>query len=84
MKQSVDNPNKIDVTASIEGTKREAEIQLRVDGSDTSDQPRFCPVASPRLAVSVIVQKNRNPVSPIQERPMYAFEFSKDQTEEWI
>ena len=37
MTQSVDNPHKIDLTAAIEGMKREAEIQIRVDGSDTSD-----------------------------------------------
>ena len=37
MTQSVDNPYKIDLTAAIEGMKREAEIQIRVDGSDTSD-----------------------------------------------
>ena len=37
MKQSVEISHKIDLTAAIEGMNREAEIQIRVDGSGTSD-----------------------------------------------
>jgi len=38
MTQSVDNPHKIDLTAAIEGMKREAEIQLQVDENRLSSQ----------------------------------------------
>ena len=31
MEQSTDNPHKIDLTAAIEGMKREDEVQIRVD-----------------------------------------------------
>lgn len=37
MQQSIDNPHKIDLAAAIEGMKREAEIQIRVDESNTSE-----------------------------------------------
>jgi hypothetical protein len=37
IKQNVENPHKIVLTAATEGMKREAEIKIRVDGSGTSD-----------------------------------------------